>query len=199
MAVSVTQICNIALADIGDKRITDIAENTPQARFCRAHYETTRDKVLRVHPWNFATTQAALSELTDPPLAGFCHRYALPGDFLRVVQLNGFEAWEARDDFKVVGRELHTDADAAVIEYVQRVTDSSIFDALFVELLAKLLASKLAAPLAGDRSLGLTLRSEYQAMLGEARMTDANEARPKVRLPMVESAFIASRYSSDIA
>lgn len=62
--VQEADLCNRALARIGADRIRDTAEDTKQARACRAIYATTRDELLRLHPWNFATRSDLVPEDT---------------------------------------------------------------------------------------------------------------------------------------
>lgn len=55
------ELCNVALAHLGEARITTIADETASARACALHYEPTRKEVLRSHRWNFAISRAVLA------------------------------------------------------------------------------------------------------------------------------------------
>lgn len=56
------ELCNVALAHLGEARITALADDTAAARACSLHYGPTRDEVLRSHRWNFAITRAILTQ-----------------------------------------------------------------------------------------------------------------------------------------
>ena len=58
---SEVQICNLALAKIGDQQITSLTENSKAGRLCNLVYEPLRDATLRAHPWNFAITRETLA------------------------------------------------------------------------------------------------------------------------------------------
>lgn len=60
-------LCNRALARIGADRIRDTEEDTKQARACRAIYANTRDELLRMNPWNFATRNDLIPEDASYP------------------------------------------------------------------------------------------------------------------------------------
>ena len=67
MAISNTSICNLALADVGIKRINNFEnslESSSQAIACRLHFEPTRDALVRSHYWRFASARQSLSQDT---------------------------------------------------------------------------------------------------------------------------------------
>lgn len=55
------ELCNVALAHLGEARIAALAEDTATARACNLHYLPTLHEVLRSHRWNFAIKRAALT------------------------------------------------------------------------------------------------------------------------------------------
>lgn len=193
-----TSICNLALAECGSKRVASIDDSTNEARICKTFYEQVRDEVLRSHPWNFAMERAILSELTPAPLFGWCKKFGLPSDFLRLVEMND---WEAPDGvgptemWVIEGSALLTNEDCARIRYVSAVTDTSKFDALFTKALSTLLASKIATNITGDRTLGPQLLARYENVDGpKARRIDAGEGSPNRRMPYTDSDLVRSRY-----
>ncbi|MEY8773816.1 hypothetical protein AB9K30_02345 [Klebsiella pneumoniae] len=55
---SVINICNIALARIGNSRtINSLTEKTKEAYTCNLFYESMRDAVLADNDWNFAMSR----------------------------------------------------------------------------------------------------------------------------------------------
>lgn len=65
-----TQICNLALTHIGARELTDVdTDNSNEGKVLRLWYESTRDDMLRSHPWNFAMKRARL-QVTYSTLSG---------------------------------------------------------------------------------------------------------------------------------
>lgn len=194
-----TSICNLALGRIGDERIMSMDDASQSARYCKLFYAQTRDEVLRSHPWNFATARKTLNALADAPEFEWSVQYQLPNDFLRLCQLNGWDAWKPLDLFEIEGDRLLTNESTAQIKYIYTITDASIFDPLFIEALSLKLASKLARPLTGSQTLGDGALQEYVKLTGPlARKTDALEGRPKTKDLWVMSGLVGSRIASDI-
>lgn len=174
---SEVQICNLALTRLGHKSdpLASLADTGKAARLCALHYEPTRDAVLRAHPWNFAVKRAELPALEAAPVWGHARAFQLPADLLRVLELEDSGA-----EYRVEGRTIATDAGAPLrLEYLARVTDPGLFDALFIDALAARLAAELAVPLTDNAQLAETMSALYQAKLAEARTTDAMEGTPR--------------------
>lgn len=55
------ELCNVALAHLGEARIAALTDDTAAARACALHYEPTRKEVLRSHRWNFAIARDILT------------------------------------------------------------------------------------------------------------------------------------------
>lgn len=67
MAVSVIEICNNALLDLGEETIMSLSDDSKPARLCNQRWPGVRDAVLRAHPWNCCTAQAVLAADAAPP------------------------------------------------------------------------------------------------------------------------------------
>jgi len=180
MALSETLICNAALAKIGAKRINDYADDTEsgtEARYCRTHYEMTRDALLRSHWWRFASGRAVLSRNTTSPTFEWTYQFHLPNDFLRMKSIyeNRIND-ENLDSYVLEGDQLLTEESSMSIRYIKRITDVSKFDPLFVDALVLLLAIKLAGPLSGGNAkLIQLLQMELDNTLSTARLVNAVE------------------------
>jgi hypothetical protein len=194
MADNIT-ICNLALGKIGASRITSLDEASQPARYCSLFYEQTRDEVLQSVTWNFAILRATLSRLVDAPAFGWAYQYQLPTDYLAVIQLNSWQAYETRDLYEIEGERLLTDADSAQLRYTARIEDSEIFPPLFVEALYVKLASKLAEPLTGSTAKAQALLGEFEKLVEPlAAKANAREGRSRRKLPYVESDFVRARF-----
>ena len=171
---SAVQICNLALAKIGEEQITSLTDNSKAARRCNLVYEPMRDVVLRSHLWNFAIKRVALATSGDSPAYEYTTKFALPTDFLRLVDTNLLPGSE----YKVEGKFILAHASTLSIRYVSQVTDPNEFDWLFIESLAARMAAELAISLTDNRQLSVDLFNLYQGKIAEARSIDAQEGSP---------------------
>ena len=106
------------------------------------------------------------------------YKYYLPADFIRLV--NVFEHWDSDAvDYRWQrnGKYILTDYSTVNISYIQKVTDPTLFDTLFVEVLILRLAMKLINPLAGTASQGFKeeLRVELKIAEAKARVISTQE------------------------
>jgi len=200
MAVSKTDICNLALARVGATSIMDIDDaDSKGARACKNAYEATVREVTRAHLWNCVSDRAALALLTTAPAFGFASQFQLPTDFIRLAKLNGVDVNddEPGDYYKIEGKKLLTDEGEAKINYVKFVDDPNQYDPLMVDCVVVLLAAKIAVPMRQDGNMALNLRQEYERVtLPRARKTDGNEKKARRYDPASESRFIAARQLS---
>ena len=176
MATEVS-ICSNALRKLGDDPITSLTEDTERARLCNAFYESSRDSLLRSHPCNFAITRATLAQLSTTPAYGFAYQYALPTDpyCLRVLEMEYQDYIFKIENLATVGRVLLSDESTAKILYIGRITDTALFDSLFVDTLTAHLSLKLAYPITNSVTLQAQMQKLYQAKLSEARSVDGQE------------------------
>ena len=73
------------------------------------------------------------------------------------------------------GRVLLSDEGTAKILYIGRITDTALFDSLFVDTLTAHLSVKLAYPITNSTTLQAQMHKLYQAKLSEARSVDGQE------------------------
>ncbi len=166
-------ICNLALARVGNAPIHSLADDSAEARRCAMLFEPVLRRVLRSGHWSCARALARLAELAEPPPFGFSRQYQLPSDCLRLIRLNG-----GADTCRRVGDRLHTDAAYAHIEYVRNAIPGELDD-LCAEAVACLLARELAVAVNADPQLSEALLKEYLMTAScAARGVDALESLP---------------------
>jgi hypothetical protein len=194
MTVTVTTICNKALAHLGEPRITDFHESSVNAEKCRDHYDLELTSLLRMHRWNFARDRETLAELDEAPAFGWERAFQLPSDCLRVLELNGNEVENGNNDaFEIEGRKLLTDAETASIIYTRYITDASQYDALFVEALSYKLAVALCKVITNSTSERGALMQFFKDAMAQAGWVDSVENRPRVISPSTDSPTLAAR------
>jgi hypothetical protein len=173
----VVDIVNRALGLVGQEPVTSMDDRTPVAAKVRRFWPEVRDSVLRAHLWKCAQRRDALVRLADAPAFGFTSQFQLPGDYLRLVDV---EPATAR--YQVEGRRLLADVDAVSIVYVRREEDATLYDPQLREALAYKLASELAYGDTASTSLAQALDQQYRVRLSEATGTDAREGDPDVSM-----------------
>lgn len=170
MSLSWVQVCNIALSNLGEKRITALTENSEGARQASSRYEDVRDAVLRSHPWNCAKKRQALARLASTPVYEFSYEFQLPSDFLRLCDAEDYDV-----PFRIEGRKLLVNQTSFNLLYIYRVTDSNELDALVAQAIGCRLAWEIAEPLSKDKALKAEMWEKYLAILAEARSVDSQE------------------------
>ena len=203
---SKTEICNLALGMVGDKRIQKYGDTDDlNARICRDFYDQVRDSLLRSANWGFALTRATLARFSDTPVFGRDYQYVLPADYIKILSLNDLNPSDATDCFTVemAGDNkdvavLVTDEDEANIRYVFRNDTPATYSALFVEAFASKLASHIAFPITGDPQLAATLHQKSVMDLQKAIHENVNEHKPVIKGIAADSGLVRARRSTAI-
>jgi len=161
------QICNLALARLGDARITTLADATAQAQYCTLFYTQTVAELQAEFDWQFCRKLVSLTSSTTP-LGGYTFQYALPSDYIRSIRLANIDESENFGQWEILGSSLQTNfASPVTLDYIANITDTTKFPAIFTELLAVKLAGVLAMPLTGSKDLFKQCVELYMAMLGK--------------------------------
>lgn len=151
-----TEVCNMALARIGARRINDYgdpSDNKLEALYCRLFYEQTAKALMRSHWWRFAKHRVQLSQDTNTPDFQWDYAYHLPNDFLRlIIVYDGSDLPGGRTytSYELEGKRLLIDESTVYLKYIRWVSDVPSWDALFVEVMVLKLAQKLVIPLSQD-------------------------------------------------
>lgn len=195
---SVVDICNLALSYLGDEAtvtaIDPIPDGSAQAALCARFYPISRNSLLEMHSWGFATVRFSMSELSSasvPPQ--WQHAYAIPSDAINLLavidsaagsdysvaiptpfippgtinaNIGNFTPQPFVAETLLDGTQvIFTNQENAMLLYTRLVTDATKFTPLFTEALAWLLASKLAGPILK----GATGRDEAKRCVSEFR------------------------------
>ncbi len=191
------ELCNVALAHLGEARIASINDDTVTARACLLHYGPVRDEVLRSHRWNFAIVRSQLIETTAPAF-GWSRAFTLPADCLRALEINDNEVGDwISETWAIEGRLVLTNAEAVNLVYVKSIGDTALTDPLFAQAFALKLAAALSETIRGATSKTGELLQLYDARTAPlARRVDANEGRRRKGLLPLNSLFVRARGKS---
>jgi len=176
------QICNLALARLGDSRITTLADATAQAQYCTLFYVQTVAELQAEFDWQFCRKQVNLTSSTTP-LGGYTYQYALPIDYIRSLRVENIDESENFGQWEILGTNLQTNFVSPVtLDYIANITDETKYPAIFTELLAVKLAGVLAMPLTGSKDLFKQTVELYMAMLGKPAFANATEKTQAARI-----------------
>jgi len=182
---SEVEICNAALAKIGERPIVSLTQaNSAAATHCLTRYTVARDYLLRQHDWNFALKRTALARLSTAPAFGWSYAYQLPADLIRISGIWDNAGGDGAFDYRIEGGLVVTDAEAVYLLHVAQVTDANAMPIDFREALAVKLAAELAILLPQSRELSSQLEQQFrQISLPSARAADGADNPPE-QIPM---------------
>ncbi len=186
MAESSTSVCNMSLAQVGEKRINDFddsADTNVEAVYCRLFFVQTAKQLMRSYIWRFAQERVQLSpdntwDTDNANEFGYTYAYHLPNDFLRMVLVwNGSERPQQETGYiyQLEGSRLLSDESTSFIRYVKWVPDVGSWDPLFIEVMVLELAKKLVIPLSQDRELKKDIDVDLTVSRRKARTMDRQE------------------------
>lgn len=189
MALSDVALCSRALVMIGAAPIGSLAEETVEAEVAGMLYGAVRDGLLGAYPWRFAARGAWLARLSGSDdgenadsagddIAGFdgaWQRFALPGDFVRLLALRG--AGGVIGTFELRRDAVLCDADQVYLDYVGRLPEAS-FPAWFDLALIARLAAEFCLPLTESTARADYLQKRADEQLRAARLADAQQSTP---------------------
>lgn len=191
---SQVQIANRALTKLGQARIISLDDPTKAAATISSMYDSVLEAELRAHVWSFARARAQLPALSSAPLFGFERQYALPTDWLRLLQVADVRVHARRcydELYSIEGRNLQTNLAAPLqIRYIRRVEDPNQYDALFAEVLACRLAVEACEDMTQSATKFQQVASLYDRALRDAIRSNAVE-RPTQAI--AEDTWLASR------
>jgi hypothetical protein len=176
---SIVSICNIALIALGEDPIGALTDNNKRARTCNARYDDVRRAVLERFPWNCAKRRAAVPALTAAPAFGWSTAFAMPANFLRVIDLPDFDKprYEMEGD-DTYGNVLLCDYGAPLnISYVCDLQDPTKFSPSLVHALAYELASEIGMPLVQNLQKVQLMLSIMEGKQSSARVTSSQQGQ----------------------
>ena len=182
-------ICNNALAVLGETLIASLTEDNKAARLCNLQYAPTRDTIFRSYPWHCLQKRALLARSFTDPLWGYNYQYALPSDCLKVLELEEHND-NTTVEYSVEGRFILTDAETCTILYISRVTDPNEMDVMLRDVISSKMAADMAYNLTGNPAMVEMTYKLYKVAMAQARSVDAQEGTPRL---IVENSWYDER------
>ena len=182
MNKSKLDICNMALAILGQVDMSSLTEENQRARLCNQYYDIVRQQLLRAHDWSFAKATAKLSLIRQETNKGVMEFvYSKPAKSLFITKIYNEGQLEKAGHFRLeydsVKKEevIRSQVENAMCEYTRDVEETSLYDSQFVEAFSAALAAKMAMSLTGSTQLYQMAVQTYQYALDNARYTNKVE------------------------
>lgn len=152
MATTKTELVNKALTLVGAAPITNLDDNSNNARIINRVYEVSLRSILAECKWNFATKRIMLTVSSDTLAwydTGNTFIYQRPADVIKIYGVNVKSA-EWRDE----GEYIISDTQGLGIRYVQFLDVPSKYTASFIDAFIDKLCSDIAYMIVNSASLG---------------------------------------------
>jgi len=166
MADQVT-ITNQALGFLGANPITSLSDNSDQAILAKNIYEDIRDTCLEEGDWSFALNTYKLVKDSVAPIFGEGEYYEIPKEIIRIVAVNQNQSW-----WRIEGNKIRTQAGAAEVLAVKRVTDIDSMSPMFRQALAARMAVDMALPITQSKTMHSQMVILFEGKMDAARAND---------------------------
>ncbi len=206
MVTSSTGIANLALDLLSAGNVTDIESGTSATEaLLNRWYDQSRRKLLREHPWNFATKRAILAASSTAPAFGYATAFPVPADFLRLLYVstdlvNDRDTILPTSAYQVESNAIlitnnYSSASSLNIVYVSDFTTVSQMDPLFIDLLAHEIALNVAYKVTENNTNIQRLGELYKRRAAIAKAIDGQE-RPPTRVERSRSRHVRRNNNS---
>ena len=162
-----TDICNKALARLGQTRITNL-DDGQNGSYCRLHLGEVIEDVFGDHDFNAAKTTVELARLDETPLTGYDYKYALPSDFIRPITFD-----TGGEVYSLEGRTLLTNAEQVFLTYVARPSDPGLLPEYLKHAITMTLALILTTEIATGQEIVQKMAAEMASARAAAIARDA--------------------------
>ena len=171
-------VCNSALMRCGAEPIVTLLDESKRAKAVTAQFENTLKEMLNDSPWNFTIKRVILEEDSEIPLFLFTHRFKLPIDCIRVLEL------EDKVPYRVESGYIVCDTATSInIKYCYYNTDVTTYSGAFTKALVLKLAEDISYLLVQSASLQGAITTEAERYLRKARSMNSQEGSPEARYP----------------
>lgn len=162
MSISKTDILNKALTLVGAAPVTNIDDDTNNARVLNRVYESSLRSILSECKWNFATKRALLtlsSDVLDWYDVGETKVYIKPIDMIRAFGANDANAtWREEGDY------ILSDTVGLGLRYVYFLDNPNKYPAFFIDAFVDRLCADIAYTIVNSSTLGAQYKELYEAV-----------------------------------
>lgn len=162
MSISKTEILNKALTLVGAAPVTNIDDDSNNARVMSRVYEIALRSVLSECKWNFATKRALLTLTTDTMAwydTGNTYVYQKPIDMIKIFGTN-----TANSEWREEGDYIISDTTGLGVRYVYYLDQPSKYPAYFIDAFVDKLCSDVAYMIVNSATLGEKFKQLYEGI-----------------------------------
>ncbi len=190
VAISDVLIWNEALALLPAEPVTNIAEQSLEARECKRFYKPVVAEMLEAHHWGLATRRGSLAQIANDRSSEWGYAYAKPADMafpVRALPATGggfYQGWYLRDGaywsmsgrriFQQVGDVIYSSIEAATLEYTSYAITEADFTALFKRIVTLELAARICHPITKNATRARELMGQAELERQRAVAQDLN-------------------------
>lgn len=184
MQISTVDICNMALANIGQNPIQSLEGPSLAQRTCKLRFDEARLEALRGALWNFASLWRVGVRLDVTPKPPWRFAFQYPPDALKVFEIQRERGemklipFEVTDRVDQAGKLIHCDRETPTFVYTRDRDDPTTFDWEFIVALSWLLSSKIAMPVTKSLKLQQEAFKMWLVYASQAKASSANEGTP---------------------
>jgi hypothetical protein len=169
-------ICSRALQLLGAKTISALDEDSDRAQLASNLYDSTRDDLLRSHPWNCAVKRVALAPDVAVPEFGYSAQFTLPADCLRILQVGD----DDEDvDYKLESGKIMASGTVLNLRYIWKNTSESTWDAMLVKAMELKMAAAMAYPITMSASMAQVQQELLERHMKRCRAVDGQDDPPQ--------------------
>jgi hypothetical protein len=160
MAITKTATINAALTLCGSAPITNITDDTNNARICNRVYEAALKSILCETKWNFATTRGTLSlSAAEMPWEheGEAYVYVRPANVIRIYEVSDkYATWREEGDYII------SDTASLGIKYVYYHDDPSKYPGFFLTAFIDKLCAEICFMILNSSTKAEAFLSKYK-------------------------------------
>jgi hypothetical protein len=187
ISLSRVQVLNDALRIVGVGLIANPSEASEGARQTNGVFDRIVAQELAKNAWYFAKQQIALPALAETPVYKFPFSYQLPGDFVRLVELEDMWVFSYRQGgaypqryYEMHGTKLLTAFPAPLnITYLKNLgDDTSAWPAYFSTVVSAAIACEVANPLTKSETQVTIADRAYKTAISNCARLNAIQLAP---------------------
>jgi hypothetical protein len=192
MAITKTSLVNKALTLCGAAPITNITDDTNNARIVNRVYEISRQSILSECKWTFATTRTTLT-LSADTMAWYHESetkvYIRPADALRIFESSDpYATWREEGDYII------SDTGSLGIKYVYDLDDPAKYRPKFLEAFIDKLCADICYMILNSGPKAEKFMEKYEKVSLPKAM--AENAQTGVHQEMMDDEWLNSKYGS---
>jgi hypothetical protein len=149
MSITDLEIMNMALATLGESRLSALTGTDKRVEAYRVYYTHTVEMVLTEMGLRFSICHAELSQLATCDIPGYEYAYTFPASALLLRSVNDSlgniaDKWDVVRDTSISNRIIVTNLDDAHAVYIKNVSPTVDYTAHVIEAIKYKLAAEMA-------------------------------------------------------